>query len=103
MRSRDMLLSGDARKVQAGMNGLADIFDKPAEWQRKDQRAGDGPEQSLARSARQAKRRLRAALQGSRRNEPEQLWETTLDENGVLLQVKVKSRRRRQHLLAPDG
>ncbi len=91
--SRDMLLSADAKKVQAGMDGLAEAFVKPATWMRKDQRVSVTGPNSLLRAARAAgeKGLTFQRYKGLGEMNPEQLWETTLDRDArVLLQVKVK-------------
>ena len=51
---RDLLLSADAKKIQAGMNELADAFKKPAEWRRKDLRVRVTGPNSLLKAARMA-------------------------------------------------
>jgi len=90
---RDLLASADARRVQEGVGGLAAVFDKPSQWLRKDQRVSlFGPE-GLLNAARMAGEKG-AQLQrykGLGEMNPDQLWETTLDENArLLLQVKIK-------------
>ncbi len=90
---RDVLLSADARRVQAAMRDLIPIFEKPAVWTRKDQEiAVFGPGRLL--SAIRAAGEKGVSVQrykGLGEMNPDQLWETTLDENArVLLQVKVK-------------
>jgi DNA gyrase subunit B len=91
--SRDVLMSADARRVQSGMEDLIAVFDKPAQWSRKDQRVMlFGPEGLL--SAVRAAGEKGVAIQrykGLGEMNPDQLWETTLDNNArVLLQVRVK-------------
>ncbi len=91
--SRDVLMSADARRVQSGMEDLIAVFDKPAQWSRKDQRVMlFGPEGLLG--AVRAAGEKGVAIQrykGLGEMNPDQLWETTLDDNArVLLQVRVK-------------
>ena len=91
--TRDLLHSADARRVQGLMDGLADFFDKPAVFVRKDQReAVSGPE-DLLKAARAAGEKGVSIqrYKGLGEMNPDQLWETTLDADArVLLQVKVK-------------
>ena len=91
--TRDVLLSADARRVEAAIEDLIPVFEQPATWTRKDQsvtlygpaglldavRAGGEKGVSVQR------------YKGLGEMNPDQLWETTLDDNArVLLQVKVK-------------
>lgn len=92
--TRDMLMSADARKVQAGMGGLADAFAKPAQWVRGEQRERVTGPNSLLRAVRAAgEKGIKVQrYKGLGEMNPDQLWETTLDaEARVLLQVKVKA------------
>ena len=90
---RDMLKSAEARKVQHLMNNLVAYFDKPAIFTRKDQPITlFGPETLLkaVKSAGENGVKLQR-YKGLGEMNPDQLWETTLDDNArVLLQVKIK-------------
>jgi len=90
---RDVLVSADARRIQEIMKELSYIFEKPAIWRRKDLSTPlYGPESLLA--AVRAGGEKGVSIQrykGLGEMNPEQLWETTLDnEARVLLQVKIK-------------
>ncbi len=91
--TRDVLMSGDARRTQEAMNELADIFANPAIWARKDQRERVTGPNSLLRAARAAGEKGVAIqrYKGLGEMNPNQLWETTLDPAArVLLQVRIK-------------
>ncbi len=91
--SRDLLVSADARKAQAAVAEIAEFFQRPAVLVRKDLRTTVFGPEDLLDAVRTAGEKG-VALQrykGLGEMNPEQLWETTLDENArVLLQVKVK-------------
>ncbi len=90
---RDVLLSADARRVQENMQALSRLFEKPATWIRKDQRQtvfGPGRLLGAIRAAGEKGVSVQR-YKGLGEMNPEQLWETTLDDNErVLLQVKIK-------------
>ena len=91
--SRDILMSADARRVQTAINELASIFDKPAEWVAKEQRQTVTGPRSLLRAVRAGgEKGIKVQrYKGLGEMNPDQLWETTLDEHArVLLQVKIK-------------
>ena len=91
--TRDMLVSGDARRTQEMMSDLAEIFARPAQWSRKDQRETVTGPNSLLRAARAAGEKGVAIqrYKGLGEMNPGQLWETTLDPAArTLLQVRVK-------------
>ena len=91
--SRDVLVSADARRLQAAMGELSSFFEKPAKYRRKDEVfVLFGPE-ALLRAVRQGGEKGVSIqrYKGLGEMNPEQLWETTLDHDArVLLQVKIK-------------
>lgn len=89
----DVLASADARRVQAAMDEVAPIFERSAMWEQKETRTQlFGPEGLLTtvRSAGEKGMKIQR-YKGLGEMNPDQLWETTLDENArVLLQVKIR-------------
>ncbi|MEM9169024.1 MAG: toprim domain-containing protein, partial [Pseudomonadota bacterium] len=90
---RDLLASPEARRVQTAFEPLREVFASPAEFRRKDDGVKAYGPQSLLRAVRAAGE-AGVKLQrykGLGEMNPDQLWETTLDDNArVLLQVKIK-------------
>ncbi|GAB4523221.1 MAG: DNA topoisomerase (ATP-hydrolyzing) subunit B [Amphiplicatus sp.] len=90
---RELLVSADARRTQQQMEPLKEIFARPPSWSRKDQREIlTGPE-GLLKAVRAAGEKGISVqrYKGLGEMNPDQLWETTLDEHArVLLQVKIK-------------
>ncbi|MBI1366090.1 MAG: DNA topoisomerase (ATP-hydrolyzing) subunit B [Alphaproteobacteria bacterium] len=90
---RDMLMSADARKLQTLMDELKDVFARPAAFVRKEQRETVVGPEALLRAVRAAGEKGISVqrYKGLGEMNPDQLWETTLDEHArVLLQVKIK-------------
>ncbi|HXI87846.1 MAG TPA: DNA gyrase subunit B, partial [Parvularculaceae bacterium] len=90
---RDMLMSADARKLQTLVEDLKEIFARPAAFVRKEQREIVAGPDALLKAARAAGEKgiTVQRYKGLGEMNPDQLWETTLDEHArVLLQVKVK-------------
>ncbi len=91
--TRDVIVSADTRRIRAAMEPLIPVFEKPAVWTRKDQRItvfGPGRLLSAIRAAGEKGVSVQR-YKGLGEMNPEQLWETTLDDNArVLLQVKIK-------------
>ncbi len=91
--SRDVLLSADARRVEAAVEDLIPVFEKPAQWTRKDLTLTLFGPAGLLDAVRAAGEKGVSVqrYKGLGEMNPDQLWETTLDNDArVLLQVKVK-------------
>jgi len=89
----EVLVSSDARRVQEAMEAISNLFSGSSRWVQKDNSTAiHGPE-SLLRVARGSgeKGMKIQRYKGLGEMNPDQLWETTLDENArVLLQVKIR-------------
>ncbi len=90
----DVLASADARRVQSSMDDVAPIFELPASWEQKESKTPlFGPEGllTMVRSAGEKGMKIQR-YKGLGEMNPDQLWETTLDENArVLLQVRIRA------------
>ncbi|MEM1397875.1 MAG: toprim domain-containing protein, partial [Pseudomonadota bacterium] len=90
---RDVLTSADAKAVQSRMAHLQSIFDAPVQWQRKETaQTVTGPNSLLRAALAAGEKGVKIQrYKGLGEMNPDQLWETTLDENArTLLQVKIK-------------
>ena len=89
----DLLASADARRVQSVMEPLIPVFSEPSIWRQKDSETPIYGPGSLLDTVRQAgeKGMKIQRYKGLGEMNPDQLWETTLDDNArTLLQVKIR-------------
>ncbi len=89
----DILASAEARRVQSLMEPIAPIFDNASVWRQKDSMSAIYGPFHLLRTARMSgEKGIKVQrYKGLGEMNPNQLWETTLDENArVLLQVKIR-------------
>jgi DNA gyrase subunit B len=88
----ELLASADAKRLAEATKAIFDVFEKPAIWRRKEEATPLYGPASLLEAVRKAGEKG-VSLQrykGLGEMNPDQLWETTLDENArLLLQVKV--------------
>ncbi len=91
--TEDVLTSGDAKRMAKAMEPLQEVFDRPAIWRRKETSttiAGPGQLIDVVMEAGQKGFKLQR-YKGLGEMNPEQLWETTLDEDArLLLQVEIE-------------